>query len=306
MRQYLNNTSATWLALAAMAASALLVSACSTTTTSPRAPDQRMSIVVTIYPLQYFAQRIGGDHATVRTLVPIGAEAHGFAPTARDMVALGEADLVVTNGLRLEPWMPRAIDALENSPPAVEASAEGIVRQGGLDPHVWLDPLLAIGQAERIAASIAALEPSLAGEVEANRASLVNDLQALHAAFKAALAVCRHESFVTAHSAYGYLADRYGITQVAMTGLSPEAEPSARDLASIADLMRALGLQHVLREPTLSAGAVEAVAREVGATVLPIHQLGSITAAELENHTDYFGLMRDNLNSLTTALECTA
>ena len=91
-----------------------------------------------------------------------------------------------------------------------------------------------------------------------------------------------------------------------MTGLSPEAEPSARDLASIADLMRALGLQHVLREPTLSAGAVEAVAREVGATVLPIHQLGSVTAAELENHTDYFGRMRDNLSSLSTALECTA
>ena len=306
MRQYLYNESAMWLALAAMAASALFVSACSATTTVPRAPDRRMSIVVTIYPLQYFAQRIGGDHAVVRTLVPVGAEAHGFAPTARDMVALAEADLVVTNGLRLEPWMPRAIEALENPPPAMEASAEGTVRQGDLDPHVWLDPSLAIGQAERIAAGIAALEPGLAGEVEANRASLVDDLQALHAAFTATLATCRHESFVTAHSAYGYLADRYGITQVAMTGLSPEAEPSARDLASIVVLMRALGLRHVLREPALSAGAVEAVAREVGATVISIHQLGSVTAAELEDHTDYFGLMRDNLSSLSTALECTA
>jgi zinc transport system substrate-binding protein len=306
MRHYLTNKTAAWLALAPMAASALFVAACSATTPVPRAPERQMRIVVTIYPLQYFAQRIAGAQADVRALVPSGAEAHGFAPTAGDIVALAEADLVVANGLGLEPWLERALDALESPPPLVEASTSGSTRLGELDPHVWLDPLLAMGQAERIADALVSVDPTRSTQIEANRAALAGDLEALHASFEAALASCRLDSFVTAHGAYGYLADRYGLTQVALTGLSPEAEPSARDLASAVELMRDQGLQHVLREPVLSAGAVEAVASEVNATALDIHQIGSVTASELAEHTDYFGLMRDNLRSLSTALECAA
>ena len=343
--------------------------------------DDGLSVVASIYPLGYFTERIGGNLVTVHTLVRPGVEAHGFEPTASDLRTIGAADLVVMNGLELEPWLERALDALEDSDTRVvleaadesqaiagamhghedeghahegegheeegeghdhegegheeegeghehegedhdeegeghdhdgeghEEEGEGHEHEGEghaheLDPHMWLDPVLAVVQVERIRDALINAEADNADVFRENAAALINELSELHAEFSQALANCRHDHFVTSHAAYGYLAARYAVEQIPIAGLSPEAEPSPQQLAEITDRVVDLGLGYVLVEPVLAGTLEETIQRETGIELIPIHAIESVTPAELEAHDDYFGLMRDNLASLKLALEC--
>ena len=301
--------------------------------------DDGLSVVASIYPLGYFTERIGGDRVTVTTLVGPGVEAHGFEPTASDLRTIGAADLVVMNGLELEPWLERALDALEDSDTRVvleaadesqaiagamhghedeghEEEGEGHDHEGEgheeegeghaheLDPHMWLDPVLAVVQVERIRDALINADADNANVFRENAAALINELNELHAEFSQALSSCRHDHFVTSHAAYGYLAARYAVEQIPIAGLSPEAEPSPQQLAEITDRIIDLGLGHVLVEPVVAGTLEETIQRETGIELIPIHAIESVTQAELDAHDDYFGLMRDNLASLKLSLEC--
>ena len=325
--------------------------------------DDGLSVVASIYPLGYFTERIGGDLVTVHTLVRPGVEAHGFEPTASDLRTIGAADLVVMNGLELEPWLERALDALEDSDTRVvleaadesqaisgamgamhghedegheeegeghghegeghEEEGEGHEEEGeghghegegheeegeghghDLDPHMWLDPVLAVVQVERIRDALINADAGNADVFRENAAALINELNELHAEFSQALTSCRHDHFVTSHAAYGYLAARYAVEQIPIAGLSPEAEPSPQQLAAITDRVIDLGLGYVLVEPVLAGTLEETIQRETGIELIAIHAIESVTQAELEAHDDYFGLMRDNLASLKLSLEC--
>ena len=175
---------------------------------------------------------------------------------------------------------------------------------GEFDPHFWLDPLRAVSQAERIAEALIKADPEGAETYRANLAALSSDLRALHAEFEAGLSSCAHREFVTSHSAYAYLALAYDLEQIGIAGLSPEPEPSPQHLAAIADRIKELGVTAVLLEPVLSGANEQALADETGAGIYQIHSIESVTQAELDEHGDYFGLMRDNLNSLRIAMEC--
>ena len=175
---------------------------------------------------------------------------------------------------------------------------------GEFDPHFWLDPLRAITQAERIAEALIEADPDGADTYRTNLAALAADLRALHAEFEAGLSSCAHREFVTSHSAYGYLALAYDLEQVGIAGLSPEVEPSPQRLASIADRIKELRITAVLLEPVLSGENERSLASETGAGIYKIHSIESVTQAELDEHGDYLGLMRDNLKSLRAAMEC--
>ncbi|MDA1035958.1 MAG: zinc ABC transporter substrate-binding protein [Chloroflexi bacterium] len=288
-------------------------------------------VVTTIYPMYHFTSVVGGESVDVRSVVTPGAEAHSFEPTPGVIRLLADADLVVANGLDLEPWLDRALDALGDDRPGlvIEASDPAVGQEGAehddghraehddghraehddghlVDPHVWLDPVLAIGQVGRIRDALVQVDPSDAAGYEARADAFVRELDDLNEAFATRLSDCRHRHFVTTHAAYGYLAERYGLEQIAIAGLSPDAEPSARDLAELTERVTSLGLRYVLAEPSLSLRLAETVASESGLTLLPVHLLESVTDAELAEHGDYLGLMRDNLESLATALECAA
>ena len=340
------------------------------TATPTEAPFEPLSVVSTIYPMQYFAERVGGDRVEVVSLVPPGAEGHTFELTARDLLTLGRADIIAMNGLEMEPWLDRALDTLASDVSAIvveAADARSAVPfvegedgheeedehgheeedehgheeedehgheeedehgheeedkhgheeedehghmegddhgHGEFDPHFWLDPLRAIGQAERIAEALIEADPEGADTYRANLATLSSELRALHAEFEAGLSSCVHREFVTSHAAYGYLALAYDLEQVPVAGLSPDAEPSPQRLANIADRINDLGLGAVLVEPVLAGAHEQVLAAETGASIYTIHPMDGITQAELDEHGDYFGLMRDNLNSLRAALEC--
>jgi zinc transport system substrate-binding protein len=276
--------------------------------------DGRFTVVTTIYPLLYFTERIAGPdvNVDVHSLIGSGAEAHTFEPTPGDIQLIASADLIVANGLDLEPWLDRALGALgDNVAPVVEAAnVEGVRQQTGednrWDPHLWLDPVLAAAQVERLRDALVVADPNATDTYVANSADLLADLASLDALYASRLADCAQRHFVTTHAAYGYVADRYSLQQVAIAGLTPEAEPSPRDLADLVEQVRALGLTHVLVEPSLSSRVAETLAAETNLDLLPIHQLESVTPDELADHTDYLGLMRANLVSLTTALGCAA
>ncbi len=324
--------------------------------------DGRLSVVASIYPLGYFAERVGGDLVTVEVLIEPGMEAHGFEPTASHLRNIGAADVVVMNGLELEPWLERALESLEENATQVVVEAadrsqavEGFVHEHGdegeeqaaeaqadheegkeedhgeeretdheegreenhgeegqvdeghgeeLDPHMWLDPLLAVVQVERIRDALIEADADNADAYRENASAVVAELNTLHAEFTEGLANCQHDHFVTSHAAYAYLAARYSAEQIPVTGLSPEAEPSPRQLAAITDRVTELGLGYVLVEPVLSDGLAQTIAAEAGIDLIPFHAIGSVTDDELATHGDYFGLMRNNLASLKLALEC--
>jgi zinc transport system substrate-binding protein len=296
---------------------AIVASACGSSTgnvVDETSQGGRFMVVTTIYPLMYFTNRITASDASidVRSLIGSGVEAHTFEPTPADIQLLASADLIVANGLDLEPWLDRALDALSGGhAPVIEAANAEDARQRGnedhqWDPHLWLDPILAASQVKILRDALVSGNPDATDTYMANAAVLLDDLVSLDSKYALRLADCPLRHFVTTHAAYGYLADRYGLEQLSIGGLSPESEPSPRKLADLVEKVRSLALTHVLIEPPLSSRVAKTLAAETNLDLLAIHQLESVTREELADHGDYLGLMYDNLDSLTIALGCAA
>ena len=275
-----------------LAAVAALASGCG----SSDASTGERAVVAAFYPLAYAAARVDPT-ADVTNLTPNGAEPHDLELTARDVERVREADLV----LHLEGFMPALDDALGHGENAVDlldgirllARSDG--EEAGVDPHVWLDPLRYAAIAERVADELG--EP-------ADAAGLVGDLRKLDREYRAGLASCKKRTLATSHAAFGYLADAYDLQQVALTGLSPEIEPSAQGIESLVAEVEEQGATTVFFEPLLSPDLAETVAREAGVATAVLNPLEGLTDEELEAGADYFSVMRQNLDALRRALGC--
>ena len=274
-----------------------------------------IQVVTTLYPLEYFTQRIAGDAAEVVNLISPGVSSHDFEPTPADIRQLQAASLIIYNGSGLEPWVDRAIHAIGSGERTVLEASLGLAKaaldghedgegSGGLDPHVWLDPLIAMDQVDLIREGVSQARPDISGILAENADALTRDLRMLHLGFETGLANCRLRQFVTAHAAFGYLAQRYGLIQVPISGISPEAVPSPGDLAGLADIVRDLGVTYVMVEPITSPKLAETLADEADAAILTLHPLASLTLEESKRGETYLSLMEVNLANLRTALEC--
>jgi zinc transport system substrate-binding protein len=264
-------------------------------------------IVAAFYPLEFIAQKVSPS-ADVTNVTPAGAEPHDLELTPRDIETLLRADYVLYLGNGFQPAIE---DALEGNEAALDL-LEGIEliaesEEGGhdtdehgaesaLDPHVWLDPLRFAVMARVVAEAT--------GEPEA-AAGLVADLEELDGEFRDGLVECERTVLVTSHAAFGYLADAYGLEQIALTGLAPEAEPSPRDLEQLVEDVERVGATTVFFETLVSPDIAETVARETGATTAVLNPLEGLTEEELEDGADYFSVMRENLAALRQALGCT-
>ncbi|MBM3934143.1 MAG: hypothetical protein FJ319_07560 [SAR202 cluster bacterium] len=202
-------------------------------------------------------------------------------------------------------WNAPLGPVIENSEqvsgPELDADGHG---HGSLDPHVWLDPLKAIELVKVIRDALIARNPASAAAYTDNADLLIADLNALDSRFQTGLATCSKKQVATSHEAFGYMARRYGFEQMAVSGLSPEAEPSPRDLADLSSRIKKAGIQYVLVEPILSQRLAQTVAKEVNATLLPLHPIESVTLDESRSGETYFTLMDKNLTSLKQALGC--
>lgn len=254
----------------------------------------RDEVVAAFYPLAYAAEQISGSKAAVRNLTPTGAEPHDLELTPGDVRTIDGARLVLYLGDGFMPGLETAVK--ERGGRSLDLLAGQKLRPGG-DPHVWLDPV-------RYAAIVRSIGSALGHNAAAAR--LLRRLDGLDADFRRGLAHCERRQLVTSHAAFGYLAARYGLEQVPLEGLTPEAEPSARDIARLIDVVRKSGATTVFFETLLSPKLAQTVAREAGVGTAVLDPLEGLTDDEIAAGADYFSVMRANLTALRKALGCRA
>jgi len=269
---------------------------------SPAHGAERLAVVASIFPLYEFAREVGGDRVDVSLLIPPGSEVHSWEPRASDITRVRNASLFLYLGTFLESWVPRALDAAGVK--ATLAAGRGLHPEGG-DPHLWLDFSLDEKMVDAIAAEFARLDPPGAGGYASNAAAFKKRLSALDASYRRAFLGCPHREFVFAgHSAFGLLAARYELTQVALTGSSPDSEPSPRAVAGAVETLRERGLKAVFFEELVNPGLAEVIAREAGAQTLALSPAHELTAAQWKERATFIDLMERNLASLRTGMGC--
>ncbi|GAA1801587.1 zinc ABC transporter substrate-binding protein [Luedemannella flava] len=296
------------LALAALAAVALSAG-CGAGQDAGRATDEPVGVVAAFYPLQFLAERIGGDAVRVTNLVKPGAEPHDLELRPRQLADIVDADLVLyLHGF--QPAVDHAVDqaargtALDVSTVTpTEAAPAAAEDPDHPDPHVWLDPVRFAAIADTVGERLAEIDPQHAARFREGVADLRADLAALDNEYSARLKNCARREIITSHAAFGYLAQRYGLTQIPVTGLSPEAEPGPARMAEVADLARAKGATTIFFETLVSPKVAEALANEVGATATVLDPIEGL--APDAGTDDYLSVMRHNLDTLVTALGCT-
>jgi zinc transport system substrate-binding protein len=252
----------------------------------------RERVVAGFYPLAYAAREIGGAGVKATDLTPPGAEPHDLEVSPRQVQQIRSADLVLLLGHGFQPQLE---DAASGKTTLRLLDAPGLDRFPSGDPHVWLDPLRFATIVERVGAA-------LHRKPAADR--LVGRLRALDREYRRGLARCARREIVTSHEAFAYLAQRYRLRQIAITGLSPEAEPAPKDLQRVVDRVRKTGATTVFFETLVSRRVAGTVARETGTRTAVLNPIEGLTPAQVEQGQDYFSLMRTNLANLRRALGC--
>jgi zinc transport system substrate-binding protein len=298
--------------LAPVAAVALLVG-CGAGGTGPSETDT-LAVAASFYPLEWATEQVGGDHVEVTSLTPPGAEPHDLELTPKQVGGLGEADLVVyASGF--QPAVDDAVAAVaadagfDVAPYAdLTIAATGEETHGdehdtaAMDPHFWLDPVRFEKVVTAIGDRLAEADPAHAADYTAGAERLVGELQGLDEELRTGLAHCDQDLLVTSHTAFAYLAQRYGFEQVGISGVNPDVEPDAASLKRISDLVESEGVTTIYTETLASPALAETVARETGATTAVLDPVAGLT--DTSAGTDYLGVMRSNLATLETGQEC--
>lgn len=326
-------------ALLALPLAAAVLAGCGSDSGTASDGTTRLEVVTGLYPLQEAIERVGGEHVTVTNLTRPGAEPHDVELTPKDVLAVHDADSVVYLG----GFQPALDDAVAEARDAVDVAAtpgldllttaeeqddehaheegeehtdEGHADEehtgddheghdhGPTDPHFWLDPQRLATVADAIGEHLAELDPAHAQTYRDNAADYRADLDDLDAEMTAGLADCAETHLVTGHSAFGYLADAYGLVEESVSGLSPETEPGSRQMAEVVAHMREEEITTIYAEPLVPRDVAETVAEETGAEVLvldPVEGLSDASAAD-----DYVGIMQTNLATLQQGQECTS
>ncbi len=274
--------------------------------------SEGVQVVASFYPMYFFASQIGGDKVSVTNITPSGAEPHDYEPSTQDVARIESADMLVLNG-SVEAWGDKEKSALAGSKVTIITAGEGLLTkqltEGGetmSDPHVWLDPILAKQEAHVIAQGLAKADPANANYYVQNEQVLDAKLDQLDTEYKAGLAQCANKNIVTSHVAFAYLSERYGLNQVAISGLSPDEEPSSAQLAKVADFARANKIKYIFFESLVSPKLSQTIATEVGAKTMVLDPIEGISDEDLAKGADYLSVMRSNLKNLEVALECKA
>ena len=263
--------------------------------------DDRIRVMASFYPVAEIATRVGGERVSVSNLTPVGVEPHDIELTSRQVDALEDADLVVYLGDGFQPAVEEiagrrgedhAIDVLD------------AVDHDGDDPHFWLDPRRMIEAVAAVTDALVDVAPDDADTFEANATRYIEELEALDDELSSGLGECARREIVTAHAAFSYLAERYELTQLAIAGLSPEAEPDADRLAELSDEIEANGVTTVFYEELVDPEVAETLAREAGVRTAVLSPIEGLTEEQLDAGKGYADVMRDNLAALRRALDC--
>ncbi len=293
--------------------------------------SSKLKVVTTIFPLYEMAKNIGGENAEVSSILPPGVEAHAFEPKPSDIARINEADIFVYTGKFMEPWAEDIIKSVTNKNLIVVDASTGIAmnkeeegdeheheaevknhadeeaghEHGGVDPHIWLDFDNAKVMTENIKRGFIQKNPENKTLFEGTAREYASKLTGLDTAYRQTLATCKSKTIVYGgHYAFGYLAKKYGLVYLAAQGLAPDAEPTAKDLASLVDQIKKENIGYIFYEELASPKIAETIAGETKAKMLLLHAVHNLTKDERAQGRTFLSIMTSNLESLKTGLDC--
>lgn len=303
----------------AVALAATALTACSGTAGAAGAKDGKLDVMASFYPMQFLAEQIGKDHVKVDTLTKPGVEPHDLEITPKQTAQLGEADVVLYLKT-LQPAVDKAVaqSGVKNIVDAAtltklevhgtsghddhdHAAEEGHNHgEAGEDPHVWLDPVKYAEIAKGVGAALEKSDPGHAADYKKNTDDLVAELGTLDTEFKDGLKNTASKTFITTHSAFGYLAERYGLDQEGISGVDPESEPSPARMKDLQALAKQDNVTTVFFETLASDKTAKTLAEDTGLKTDVLDPMEGIT--DKSQGADYFEVMRANLKNLQKAL----
>ncbi|MGG3625809.1 metal ABC transporter substrate-binding protein [Bacillus gobiensis] len=325
-------------AAALILAAAALAGCSNDSENSSKTNEDKLKVYTTIFPLEDFTKKIGGDYVDVTSIYPPNADAHTYEPSSKTLVEMAEGDAFIYSGVGEEGFADKAAESLKSNDVNIVKAGEGIellsedeehAHEGeeahdhgneaehnheseagheeeghhhDKDPHVWLDPVLSIQIAENIKNSLTKMDPDHEKTYTENFNSLKKELEQLDTEFKETVKKADKKEILVSHAAYGYWHERYGIEQISVLGLSPTQEPSQKELQTLVETAKEHDIKYVIFESNVTSKISTIVKNEIGADSLTLHNLESISEEDEKNGEDYFSLMQKNLDTLKKAL----
>jgi zinc transport system substrate-binding protein len=276
----------------------------------------KLKVVASFYPLAFFAQEIGGEEVTVRQLIPDNLEVHTWQPSFADILAVDEADVIIYNGASLDHWFEDDIlPIIDSSDKIIVETTEGVKlletepenadeHEELYDPHTWISPFIAKQQAQKIYEALIQKDPAHEDYYTERWQNLKTRFEELDNKYLTGLSTRNKEEIFVAHSAFGYLAERYGFKQYGVIGISADEQPSASVYANLVEMMVEHEIYVVYVDPVYSDESAQTLKNELkrlsgqDVQILKLYfMLGTIDGL------DYFGQQEKNLENLKIGLE---
>lgn len=273
----------------------------STETSAQNSKEDKLNIVVSIYPLKEFTEKIAGDKAEVTCLVPDNVEPHDYEPKTKDFEDLTKSNAFIYNGLGMESWIDSVNDTIKDKNILIVNSSDGVQarkEEDAIDPHSWLSLKNAEIQSENIKNTLVKLDEKNKGYYEENYNKFKEQLESLYNEYKTKFDGLNKKNFITGHAAFGYLCRDFGLTQKSVENLFAEGEPTPKQLEDLVDFCKENNIKTVFSEELASPKVSETLANEVGASVVPI-----LTLESKEDDKDYIEAMRYNLDVIYKCLQ---
>jgi zinc transport system substrate-binding protein len=273
------------------------------TVASTTKPAPRLNIVASFYPILEFVKQVGGDRVAVTSLIPVGIEPHDFEPTIQQIQNAESADAVIFNGLGLESsWLKKI-----NNDNLVDTSLGANTTKTGdtIDPHIWLDPTLVKTQVKNIENALIKLDPENKEYYQNNANNFTKALDSLDANIRSTLQICDKNDFIAFHDAFSYFANRYGLKQHSIQGISPEGEVLPQKIQEIVELAKNLGINVVYSEELVDPRFAEVIAQEIqNGRVLILSPIEGIDSEEQAAGIGYLDKMEQDISNLKIGLGC--
>ena len=276
------------------------------------------TVIATIYPLYFITSRIAGNSIEVKRLIKPGSEIHSFSPTPADMVALDRADLLITLGKDLEPWVEKMASAapvellsLEEGLTLIEEGKGNVTEHhdahhhhSGVNPHVWLDFDNDIAMVNMIADKLGEIYPEKRAVFIKNADRLRQDFEGLAQAYGKGLKECGKRTILVGHDAFAYLEKKYGFESESIMGIFAHSRPNAARIAALSELIEAKGLHYLFVDPIESSKSAVQLAADMHLKLEPLYTLGNIPLADETKGEDMVTLLYFDLSQLRKGLEC--
>lgn len=294
------------ISLALALLSIIVLSACQSDKTNQEEKNG-LHIYTSIYPIQYMVEEIAEEDTSVESVYPPGVDAHTYEPSSKEITEIAKGDAFIYLGKGMESFAETTADTLESQDTTLLEIGDNTSlfdkesADDDLDPHIWLDPIRMIDMGEMVKDTLIELDPDQEATIEENYKDFKKEMETLDDLFTETLEDKKQKDILVSHAAYGYWEERYGIHQIAISGLSSSDEPSQKELTEITALAEEKNIHYVIFEASTSNKTAAIIQDSIGADKLAIHSLEVLTEEDVEKDRDYPSIMKDNLKVLDEA-----